>query len=241
MYTLPNIVCDVAIDHGPVRPPTGVVFKTGPHLVTADGAKYVVKGRGEPLVVLAEALGYELAKRFDVLTPLWRLCRQESHLLFGSRYHDDCHPIEFWLRRDKIDKAAVGRLVALDVLLGNDDRNFFSMLVVPTTDDQHELSCVDFESSQLVRSPAPSITMMTPDAYLPKGDLRKALRPSAHQVMDAAVRVAKRANVEPSVQVVWDVGSMLGIDAPRLDTIVSAMRARASKLTGILGSLGGGF
>lgn len=220
-----------------------MIYATGPRLVTAGSDRYVAKGSGEPLMVLAEVVGYEVARLFDVLTPDWQLLRdpdKDGGHLFGSQYFEEAIDAGPLLHSKELDFAMVGRAIAVDVLLGNPDRNYNSLLMVPGGDQQQLLCVIDFERAEIVRLEAPTIQMKAPSTYLPREDLGRILKPRSAELLAGAMQAAKRAvDVASTLEVVGRLAETLSIPAARTDTITSALRSRTARLSAMLSTIRG--
>jgi hypothetical protein len=141
----------------PVAAPDGLVYSTRPESWLDEGdAWWIVKGP-EPEVVAAEAVGYLLAMETGIAVPSFALARRpgDESLLFASRkeHYRDVLP---WLRRRReATLHSIAQICALDVMVGNRDRNLNNLLPPRTGGD--DVIAIDFEKAVCVRSRHPLV------------------------------------------------------------------------------------
>lgn len=140
-----------------VRAPDGTVYASRPRLTTAtDGREYYLKGP-DVRVVVAEALGYQLAEAVGVEVPEWALCRDPANdqVLFASAGIRTRSGIDLLLRSPHtVNPDLLARCMALDCWIANDDRNIGSFVAEPLNIRGglgQRLYAIDFERAQILR------------------------------------------------------------------------------------------
>lgn len=218
LFAIPRAV--ELLDRGtPVQGPEAMVFSTAPRLCNgADGKKYIVKGEGDPGVVAAEAIGYTIAGLLGVEVPDFGIVGSDE-TLFASKHVDECirDPVPFFARYLPI----LARVILLDVLLFNDDRNVGGFVA-----HKHGLVALDFEKSKAVRLRYPLVELPTlnPKGVWPRGmlgDIAKGcevpwdLVARVEQLTDAEIRSATHGVAQAVPGYTWADASGLALRARR--------------------------
>lgn len=140
-----------------VRAPDSTVYASRPRITTAtDGREYYLKGP-DVRVVVAEAVGYQLAEAVGVDVPEWALCRDpaDGQVLFASAGMRTRSGIDLLLRSPHtVNPDLLARCMALDCWITNDDRNIGSLVAEPLnrrSGSGQRLYAVDFERAQILR------------------------------------------------------------------------------------------
>jgi hypothetical protein len=136
-----------------------MVYSTDPRLwFDADGVDYIVKGP-DPNTVVAEAIGYRLARGVGIAVPEFALATQpevEGHF-FASQVLQSLRDASPWLRKPRgVEELA--SIVLFDVWVANVDRNHGGLLARRNDMGEMELVAIDFEKSQTLRGPYPIVT-----------------------------------------------------------------------------------
>jgi hypothetical protein len=164
----------------PVVGVPGLIFSTQPGVALAsDGARYFVKGP-DPVTVVAEALGYELARLVGLRVPEWALSRLpgEDGVRFASREKRQ-RSVDLLLEAKTVadQDEFLATCVAFDVWTANIDRNINNLVAEPvggTGDAMVELHAIDFEKAEVLRGTSRfALEMRNPREWWPKGPLAK--------------------------------------------------------------------
>ena len=170
---------------GPMSRPDGIVYSTAPESALAnDGRRFVIKGAGDPSIVVAEMVGYKFAQILGIPVPdfaVGKLANGEGPVFACELLEDVFRDVSMWLRKGEItNRDAVLRMLALDVLIANNDRNMNNLLgrSVPGQPGKIEVVAIDFEKARVVRSETPltEIPTMKPKSFWPTGDLGRICR-----------------------------------------------------------------
>jgi hypothetical protein len=139
----------------PVTSPDGLVYSTHPRTALAkDGNLYYLKGP-ELEVVVAEAVGYELASMVGLPVPHYALCHVPGDgICFASR-ELPTQSLEPLLERGRITNPAfLPSCIAFDIWVANEDRNLNNLVAIPrvlAAGAHAELYAIDFEKSHILR------------------------------------------------------------------------------------------
>lgn len=220
-----------------------MLYASRPQIATsASGKAMVVKGFDSVSVVLGEVVGYEVARLVNLPTPRWSLCEWNSRVLFGSDYLTAEEP-DRWVGRGTVSDAAemFGRMVVVDVLIGNNDRNVGSVLAIP--DDADARMCqvvfIDFERAEVARLDSPLFTMSEARRFLPTGALRSLLARSGPAILRAAAAcVTRLPDVAGCGHVVRFACRHLGLPDRRADSILACLESRSKRLAALIAEAG---
>lgn len=147
----------------PMRAPSGIVYSTSPRLFECDdGETYVIKFPGLPGVI-AECVCHMLAKQIEVPVPDFAITlSHQGEWGFCSRYRSDAirDALPF-LRghRHQTLMLQMSDIMALDVWVGNVDRNLGNLLV-GGRDGENVLIAIDFEKAVAVTQEHPTADLM---------------------------------------------------------------------------------
>ncbi|GJG84859.1 hypothetical protein tb265_00400 [Gemmatimonadetes bacterium T265] len=140
-----------------VRAPDGTVYSSRPRTTTAsDDREYYLKGP-DVRVVVAEAVGYQLADAVGVDVPEWALCRDPANgqVLFASAGIRVRSGLDVLLHSPHTaNPDLLARCMALDCWIANDDRNIGSVVAEPLnrrSGAAQRLYAIDFEQAQVLR------------------------------------------------------------------------------------------
>jgi len=196
-----------------------MVYSTAPRLCNAtDGLTYIVKGADDPDAVAAEAIGYTLAKLLDLEVPDFAVA--DGGRLFASQHVDGCFRDAAPFFEDHL--PAIARVIMLDILLFNDDRNVGAFVAHP----KRGLVALDFEKSKVVRLRYPLVELPTldPKKVWPRGALREIagrckmptdFRNRIEQLTDVTLRSVVRGVAQAVPTYTWGDASELALRSRR--------------------------
>jgi hypothetical protein len=181
----------------PVATWGGLIFSTDPHTALgSDGHRYILKGP-DPVVVIAEALAYELAAVVGLNVPPCAFCRipGQHDIWFASRAQRQ-RGVDQLLFTDKIvNPELVPDCIAFDVWIANKDRNMGNLVGDPAGGrggDTIELFAIDFEKADVLRGTSIfMVETMKPDSWWPRDELGRQCRglPKPSQMCERIRRV----------------------------------------------------
>lgn len=147
---------DLVAEPEPV-PAGPLVYSTRPRVGRGtDGHQYYVKGPETPILV-AEAVGYELAEAVGLRVPDWAWCygpsdRQVYFASLGKRVRI---ALDVLLTRDAIQRREfLCTCIALDIWIANNDRNMGGIVAEPiggVKGSEVHFVAIDFEKSAILR------------------------------------------------------------------------------------------
>lgn len=201
-----------------------------------DGRRYVLKGPDLAQIV-AEYMGYTLAKHVELPVPEFALCRPNasSEVLFASRMSDRAlrFPADSMLR---IDKSGIGLLadcVVFDVWVANEDRNPGNIIGEPIggfANPSISYLLIDFERSLLLSGTSGlEVNMFSPSRFMPKPALKDLLpRPAVRSAL-----LDRIGSVTPAIILghFTDLENAIGERISWRDSATHHLVSRATKLT----------
>ncbi len=242
--TSPIPIVRLVIDEGPVCSPGGeIVYSTGPRSwVDEQNVSYVVKGP-DPAVVVAEAVGYLLARLVGLAVPQFALGVRAGlgHLYFASRKLLVARDITHLLRRHQSPTLdAIRRIVAFDVWIGNQDRNMGNLLVAP--DDPEEtggvtqpIVAIDFEKAVAIREQHAIMASASvpPTTLWPRAGLGETLR-GGHPPRAMIDRISDVSDIEIETAVTSVERVVEAFTSAWASSVVQALRRRRKALPELL-------
>lgn len=165
----------------PAERPRGMVYSTNPRFALAtDGNHYFVKGP-DSKVVVAECVGYALARAVGLPTPDPAFTRDPvtNEPLFGCR-ELRVRGVDLVERYILYSNASFwADLIAFDTWIANPDRNLSNVLAEPDGGPGGEtvsLYAIDFEKSRVLRGDSPiRLNAAAPGEWWPKEQLATLL------------------------------------------------------------------
>lgn len=164
----------------PVAAAPGIVYSTAPRLAGgSDGEQYFIKGPALEVVV-AEAVGYELAGRIGLAVPEWALCRlgDDDDVYFASRAKRLRSGVDQTMNGPLVvNKDFLGCCTAFDTWTSNRDRNVNNIVGEPVGGQKRadfKLVAIDFEKADILRGVDRfTVTQHPARAFRPTGDLAR--------------------------------------------------------------------
>lgn len=201
-------------------------------MVAGVCSDYILKGP-EPKVVIAEALGYGLARSLGIAVPECALCRhpRSGQVYFASR-EAPLRSIEALLGSPAVENPAIiTDCFALDVWIANLDRNVGNYVGEPRNrGHQVRVLAIDFEKSHVLAGVDRFTVTGIPDRSLQPREGLKRMCFDGHfpDEMCGRIEAMSSSYIE---QVFGDVASALAPDGiPWQDSAVSFLSARARTL-----------
>jgi hypothetical protein len=189
------------VEPEPVASTGGLVYSTAPKTAVGEGKRWFIKGP-DPVVVIAESLGYALADLVGLRVPTAALCRVPNvGICFAS---EECRQrgVEQFLGKPiVVNPDFLPRCIVFDVWTGNADRNVNNLVAEPVGgrgEPEVELCAIDFEKAEVLRGKS-QILLEThdPRGWWPRGVLGTHCRALSFPTMAcAAVRDVPRDAIE---------------------------------------------
>jgi hypothetical protein len=164
----------------PVAAHSGLVYSTNPGVAGgADGHPYFIKGPQTGIIV-AEAVGYELAARIGLPVPPWALCRigEQDDVYFASQAQRTRSGVDQLIQAGLVvNPDFLGTCIAFDAWTSNRDRNVNNIVAEPVggvRGSEVRLVAIDFEKADILRGVDRfTVTAHPPVAFRPTGDLAR--------------------------------------------------------------------
>jgi hypothetical protein len=201
-----------------------------------DGRRYVLKGPSLAQIV-AEYMGYTLAKRVELPVPEFALCRANvsSEVLFASRMSDRAlrFPADSMLRADKSGIGLLADCAVFDIWVANEDRNPGNIIGEPIGgygNPSISYLLIDFERSLLLSGTSGlEVNMFSPSKFMPKPALKDLLpRPPIRSALLDQIAGVTSAEVLGHFT---DLENALGERISWRDSATHHLMSRATKLT----------
>lgn len=236
---IPSIV--LVCEGGTVNSPRNIGYSTAPVIeIDESGIPYITKGENDPNILLAELFGHLVSDTIGIKIPRFGvgIYSNGGRKKFASRLESTAmRDVYYFLIDAKLRQTVVNfdmlyKLIALDAWLGNEDRNFGSLLakIIPNG-ERIELMVIDFEKSKLFRNQNP---IFHKDEYM---KLRKWPRDD-HELLCSNILDLNKIDVdcigklsdEFLENLLLDCLEISGVDTNRKDSILHALHIRKNNL-----------